>query len=113
MIQCISNVPVDQVIVCPIVLDIYQQKNVLIFTKIIILINIYIPTHMDQIMDAFKRLCREKGIDINELAQKAIEDVDDSDSDYEGETDIETEEESGEEETIEIIRDKQGFYRLK
>lgn len=69
---------------------------------------------MDQIMDAFKRLCREKGIDINELAQKAIEDVDDSeDSDYEGETDIETEEESGEEETIEIIRDKDGFYRLK
>jgi len=68
---------------------------------------------MDQIMDAFKRLCREKGIDINELAEKAIEDVDDSDSDYEGETDIETEEESGEEETIEIIRDKQGFYRLK
>ncbi len=68
---------------------------------------------MDQIMDAFRRLCREKGIDINELAQKAIEDVDDSDSDYEGETDIETEEESGEEETIEIIRDKQGFYRLK
>jgi len=68
---------------------------------------------MDQIMDAFKRLCREKGIDINELAQKAIEDVDDSDSDYEPDTDIETEEESGEEETIEIIRDKQGFYRLK
>ncbi len=68
---------------------------------------------MDQIMDAFKRLCREKGIDINELAEKAIEDVDDSDSDYEGETDIETEEESGEEETIEIIRDKDGFYRLK
>lgn len=68
---------------------------------------------MDQIMDAFRRLCREKGIDINELAQKAIEDVDDSDSDYEGETDIETEEESGEEETIEIIRDKDGFYRLK
>lgn len=64
-------------------------------------------------MDAFKRLCREKGIDINELAEKAIEDVDDSDSDYEGETDIETEEESGEEETIEIIRDKDGFYRLK
>mgnify|MGYP003657258179 CR=1 FL=1 len=68
---------------------------------------------MDQIMDAFRRLCREKGIDINELAQKAIEDVDDSDSDYEPDTDIETEEESGEEETIEIIRDKQGFYRLK
>lgn len=68
---------------------------------------------MDQIMDAFKRLCRERGIDINELAEKAIEDVDDSDSDYEGETDIETEEESGEEETIEIIRDKDGFYRLK
>lgn len=68
---------------------------------------------MDQIMDAFRRLCRERGIDINELAQKAIEDVDDSDSDYEGETDIETEEESGEEETIEIIRDKDGFYRLK
>ncbi len=68
---------------------------------------------MDQIMDAFRRLCREKGIDINELAQKAIEDVDDSDSDYEGETDIETEEESGEEETIESIRDKDGFYRLK
>ncbi len=64
-------------------------------------------------MDAFKRLCRERGIDINELAEKAIEDVDDSDSDYEGETDIETEEESGEEETIEIIRDKDGFYRLK
>jgi len=109
MIHCISNVPVDQVIQCPIVLDIYQQKNVLIFTKIIILLNIY----MDQIMDAFKRLCRERGIDINELAEKAIEDVDDSDSDYEGETDIETEEESGEEETIEIIRDKDGFYRLK
>lgn len=69
---------------------------------------------MDQIMDAFKRLCREKGIDINELAHKAIEDVDDSeDSDYEGETDTDTEEESGEEETIEIIRDKDGFYRLK
>ena len=65
-------------------------------------------------MDAFKRLCREKGIDINELAHKAIEDVDDSeDSDYEGETDTDTEEESGEEETIEIIRDKDGFYRLK
>ena len=68
---------------------------------------------MDQIKDAFRRLCREKGIDINELAEKAIEDVDDSDSDYEPDTDIETEEESGEEETIEIIRDKQGFYRLK
>ncbi len=68
---------------------------------------------MDQIMDAFRRLCREKGIDINELAQKAIEDVDDSDSDYEGETDTESEEESGEEETISIIRDKDGFYRLK
>jgi len=66
---------------------------------------------MDQIMDAFRRLCREKGIDINELAQKAIEDVDDSD--YEPDTDIETEEESGEEETIEIVRDKDGFYRLK
>jgi hypothetical protein len=48
-------------------------------------------------MDAFRRLCREKGIDINELAQKAIEDVDDSDSDYEPDTDIETEAESGEE----------------
>ncbi len=68
---------------------------------------------MDQIMDAFRRLCRERGIDINELAQKAIEDVDDSDSDYEGETDTESVEESGEEETISIIRDKDGFYRLK
>ncbi len=70
---------------------------------------------MDQIMDAFRRLCRERGIDINELAQKAIEDVDDSDSDYEGETDTESEEESGdelEEERISIIRDKDGYYRL-
>ncbi len=70
---------------------------------------------MDQIMDAFRRLCRERGIDINELAQKAIEDVDDSDSDYEGETGTESEEESGdelEEERISIIRDKDGYYRL-
>ena len=70
---------------------------------------------MEQIMDAFRRLCRERGIDINELAQKAIEDVDDSDSDYEGETGTESEEESGdelEEERISIIRDKDGYYRL-